>query len=954
MYQVELTSYGESIVSGSVLLEQVVLLNEYIPSIETLVDISGYTILLQTPACGNNRGKVASITILDVSSSEYSARTILFLSTVSSSLQVVAGYSQESPLIKKGSNPLNLFIPLDFSVFVNGFSFPFIQAGFSAASENIDGLVHIENPDTEEDPTVTTYNKSQADSLALQSVKDAHSLVMGTQTSTTYLWTGTLNRESLYVGLVINYFLPVSSSSSTYATLTLTLSGGTQTDSIPIYYRGTNRVTNQFPAGSVLQLTYLENITVGSITIAKGWFTNSFYYQTDYNYYDRLRVDFRVYADTGGIYGGQLLLHTGENKYTSICTSYTTNTTKTPTSLGFYLDSILFYSYTTTITQGNTVSTESLYRVVEFDVRYSFNVSSLVQNKPVYLKVTYEVSDRKFYIDPDSAWWSQELPDDYDGYYYIYLGVMYSTTLLVLDVNHPIYTYADDYYYSGIKEVTAEHFLNDYVTLSTEQGIAANKIILGNKKLYLSPTKKAYLGDNNITLIDGQLSFSESETANTESILMASVLQDNSLEIKGSLLPQPYGSTANSTYSLGATNATFKEGHIRTLYGNVGDASNSYNVYASYLYFGSYTDDTGTSVSTNMHLWNNVKGGIDVTGNMNPSSSNRYNLGSTTYKWKEVNAVSFKGNATTASALESSVNLDGKAFDGSASITHYVRCNSAAADVSKVVDCPGFELVDGARLSVYFVNTNSATNPTLKIRTSTSPETFLPEKVISIYGSNGMNSQSYNTWRGGSIIGLVYDATTQYWIWEGYMRYTYRSDSATYDTSAQSIVSTYIKTIDLVNYAGTVIDSGSSSSGSDCTWGGGVITASKYPTHIRITKGNSSTRTYISIAALVASSLIGFSRTSSSGSLSPYGAIGSVAILMVQRSSNSTVISRGTIIDSASTLVARGIVANSTSGDLSWSSGASGTVSGTWVALNYTGTSSGGYNYCMVLAIRIL
>ena len=501
---------------------------------------------------------------------------------------------------------------------------------------------------------------------------------------------------------------------------------------------------------------------------------------------------------------------------------------------------------------------------------------------------------------------------------------------------------------------TVDHFLNDYVTLSTEQGIAADKIILGNKKLYLSPTKKAYLGDNNITLIDGQLSFSKSETANTESILMASVLQDNSLEINGNLLPQPYGSTVNSNYSLGATNATFKEGYIRTLYGNVGDASNSYNVYASNLYFGSYTDDTGVSVSTNMHLWNNAKGGIDVTGNMNPASTNRYNLGSTTYKWKEVNAVSFNGNATSATKLNSSVNIDGKSFDGSASITHYVRCDSPGADTSKVVDCPGFTLEDGARLSVYFANANSATNPTLKIRTSTSPETFLPEKVISIYGTNGMDQQAYNTWRGGSIVGLVYDATSQYWIWEGYMRYTYRSNSASYDTAGQSITGTYIKTVDLVNYAGTVIDSGSSSSGSDCTWGAGAITASKYPTHIRFTKGNGSTRTYISIAALVASSLIGFSRSSSSGSLSPYGAIGSVAILMVQRTSNSTTIDRGTIIDSSSTLVARGIVANSNSGDLSWSSGASGTVSGTWVALNYTGTSSSGYNYCMVLAIRIL
>ena len=944
MFTITLTSYGQSQVSSQVSIDGFMLLYDYIADVSSVTDTTGYTIQLDDETRGNYKNSVGSLVIKDLSNLEYQAKTILLYKVAGGYKRILGGYSQNSPIVQKNTDILNVCIAFDFSAFTNGFSFSYTQAGISTASHNSDGILHIENPSITSDDSYSVYSKIQTDSLATQSTKNAHYLVKGTQSSSTQTWTGNLNIDALYEGLVINYLLPYTGTSSNYSTLTLTLADGTSAGPYYIYYRGNTRVTTQFPAGTLIQLTYLENVPIGSSTIT-GWFCNAFYYY-DSNNYDMVRLNNRVTADTNGIYGYQIILRTEEGKYTSICRSCTTDTNKLPTSDEFYLDSILYYAYNTTITSGNVTSTECIYNTRNINVQYNFNVASLTANQPVYLKVLYDESENKFYFDSDVDWWSQTLPNSYDGYIYVYLGIMYNITTLTLDSNHPMYMYVDDYYYSGIKEIDPGYFLTDYVTLSTDQGIAADKYLISGKKFYFSPLKQSYAGSNDLNLVSGNINFSSANYTNKTSSLYASVLQDNSLEINGNLLPTPTSGTTNSIYTLGSSSAKFASAYISTVYGDLAGNADS----------ATYTPRIKYNSSATKSFYVNSSSDLLCQGNIRPHTSyaGAIDLGSSTYKWNNVYATTFNGNATSATKLNSSVNLDGKSFDGSASITHYVRCSSAATDVSKVVDCPGFELVDGARLSVYFVNTNSATNPTLKIRTSTSPETFLPEKGISIYGTNGMNFQSYNTWRGGSIIGLVYDATTEYWIWEGYMRYTYRSDSATYDTAGQSLLSTYIKTVDLVNYAGTVIDSGSSSSGSDCTWGAGAITASKYPTHIRFTKGNSSTRIYISIAALVASSLIGFSRSSSSGSLSPYGAIGSVAILMVQRSSNSTTIDRGTIIDSASTLVARGLVANSTSGDLSWTSGASGTVSGTWVALNYTGTSSGGYNYCMVLAIRIL
>lgn len=77
--------------------------------------------------------------------------------------------------------------------------------------------------------------------------------VKGTQTAKTGAFTGVIDIPSLYDGLTIAYYLPYAGNGN--ATLNLTLSDGTTTGAIPIYYTGTSRLTTHYGAGSTIILT---------------------------------------------------------------------------------------------------------------------------------------------------------------------------------------------------------------------------------------------------------------------------------------------------------------------------------------------------------------------------------------------------------------------------------------------------------------------------------------------------------------------------------------------------------------------------------------------------------------------------------------------------------------------------------------------------------------------------
>ena len=92
-------------------------------------------------------------------------------------------------------------------------------------------------------------------------------LIKGTQQSTTNAWKGEFPAgvSSYSDGLTINYYLPQNSNQNA-VTLNLSNSGAK-----PVYLGDSNsQVTNQFSKGSVIRLTYLENIDNGDGTFG-GW-----------------------------------------------------------------------------------------------------------------------------------------------------------------------------------------------------------------------------------------------------------------------------------------------------------------------------------------------------------------------------------------------------------------------------------------------------------------------------------------------------------------------------------------------------------------------------------------------------------------------------------------------------------------------------------------------------------
>ena len=77
--------------------------------------------------------------------------------------------------------------------------------------------------------------------------------------------------------------------------------------------------------------------------------------------------------------------------------------------------------------------------------------------------------------------------------------------------------------------------------------------------------------------------------------------------------------------------------------------------------------------------------------------------------------TSVSGNAGTATALANKRTIDGVNFDGTANISHFGTCSTAAGTAAKTVDLTDFTLATGSRIAVKFTVTNTATNPTLNV-----------------------------------------------------------------------------------------------------------------------------------------------------------------------------------------------------------------------------------------------
>ena len=137
------------------------------------------------------------------------------------------------------------------------------------------------------------YNLAQtAEGEAAQALASTECIV-GTQTGSTYAWTGRASFASLLDGQTIMYWLPYAGT-STAATLNLTLSGGGTTGAKAVYINATTRCTTHIAAGNMVQMVYRVGVAIGSGTYTGWWISRAL----NDNTYDRIRFNNSIKAKT--------------------------------------------------------------------------------------------------------------------------------------------------------------------------------------------------------------------------------------------------------------------------------------------------------------------------------------------------------------------------------------------------------------------------------------------------------------------------------------------------------------------------------------------------------------------------------------------------------------------------------------------------------------------------------
>lgn len=139
-------------------------------------------------------------------------------------------------------------------------------------------------------------------------------------------------------------------------------------------------------------------------------------------------------------------------------------------------------------------------------------------------------------------------------------------------------------------------------------------------------------------------------------------------------------------------------------------------------------------------------------------------------------------NSSGSSNLYTARAVDGVSFDGSANITHYCTCQTASGTGDKTVTVIGFVLEIGARVTVKFLDSNTALNPTLNVDNGSG---YTGAKAIMYRGTSSVSDISnYYRWQSGDIIDFIYDGIN--WVMVGWQTYAYYAESATSASNATS------------------------------------------------------------------------------------------------------------------------------------------------------------------------
>lgn len=137
------------------------------------------------------------------------------------------------------------------------------------------------------------------------------------------------------------------------------------------------------------------------------------------------------------------------------------------------------------------------------------------------------------------------------------------------------------------------------------------------------------------------------------------------------------------------------------------------------------------------------------------------------------NKLGTSGTAAKATQLATARTIDGVSFNGTAAITHYGTCSTAAATADKTVSLTGFSLVTGARVLVKFTVTNTAANPTLNVNSTGA-------KAIMYHGS----AISAGYLAATRVYEFVYDGTKYEFIGDYNTNTTYSNMTAATSSAA--------------------------------------------------------------------------------------------------------------------------------------------------------------------------
>ncbi|OHE41465.1 MAG: hypothetical protein A2Y16_05345 [Tenericutes bacterium GWF2_57_13] len=270
---------------------------------------------------------------------------------------------------------------------------------------------------------------------------------------------------SLYSGLTIMYRIPRAGA----ATVTLNLNGlGAKI----IYRFGTSKLTTHFTTNGLVFLTYT--------TINDGgcWMCDSDYDSTsDYE----LRWQNNVTAGAA-IYDYKIIMEGANGKFYPLTLETGTGTTKTVSTAEFRMGGvILWYASTTDIAADANFGAYALYESVYMStLHYTANAASgFTAYRPIYLKGTINASGN-FMLDNTTAtsWLTQTLPTSDDGFVYILLGLMNSTTVdFRLVVSHPAFEYKD----GAVRPYTPPTGLKQLASITTNGGYIASTTLTSSK-----------------------------------------------------------------------------------------------------------------------------------------------------------------------------------------------------------------------------------------------------------------------------------------------------------------------------------------------------------------------------------------------------------------------------------------------------------------------------------------